>query len=360
MSRSFFALLLVALPAMALAAGGYDYKQLAQDWNSMHCTWCGSTEQTPIDLMATSEMGQYVQMPMEFAPTFDLPTVSQASASNNGHNVNLEFATAPGITLRFPAGSSFTSLNGAYTGTGLADDGTCEEPSLPSKNEYPAADVESATPEEVQGTLLDLHWHVPSEHTVNGKLYAAEGHFVHYVQRADDPDCTYGTDGDLCLAVVGVLYDLVIDSAKTDPGFTSVMDQLMTLPAHGESDTPANATFDFNKFLPTGKDFFHYRGSLTTPGCNENVTWFVMQDPVPIGYSQWAKLHDAIIYDNLGTTNARPPLPLNDRTVKVSNYEAMLNDPCIEKGTGESDSAATLPVATLISAVVTLLAVLLQ
>mmetsp|Transcript_21775 Transcript_21775/g.60527 ORF Transcript_21775/g.60527 Transcript_21775/m.60527 type:complete len:342 (-) Transcript_21775:80-1105(-) len=340
MSRAIVALLLVALPAVALAAE-YDYKLMAEDWKSMECTWCGSVEQTPIDLMAEAEMGSYVQMPMQFAPTFNLPSVTDAFVANNGHNVNLEFATAPGATFRFPKGSTFTSLNGEYTSFGPSDGCTTETPVAVPKSNFPPADMQNSDDEEVeavQGTLLDLHWHVPSEHSVNGKLYAAEAHFVHFVPRPNDPDCTFGPDGDLCLAVIGVFYDLHSDltEQQLDPGFTSVMEQVVALPDENSADTAPNATFNFNEFLPESKEFFHYRGSLTTPGCNENVTWFVMQEPKIMGYSHWAALHDAIIYDHLGNTNARPPLPLNNRTVKVSNYEeatnptppAVINLPC--------------------------------
>lgn len=42
-------------------------------------------------------------------------------------------------------------------------------------------------------TLKQLHWHTPSEHTLNGKRFAAELHMVH--KSADNK-----------IAVVGVLY----------------------------------------------------------------------------------------------------------------------------------------------------------
>lgn len=317
-SISAIAVLLAAIAPVAISAAGYDYKKLAEDWKTMDCTWCGSKEQTPIDLMNPGEIGQYVQMPMQFAPTFQLPTITSVSANNNGHNVNLEFAAAPGATFRYPRGKTFTSLNGPYTGARAGGD------SCPAGSTFDKAAFDNSGEnqvEEVQATLLDLHWHVPAEHSVNGRLYAAEAHFVHFVNRTDDPDCTY--QGSLCLAVIGVFYDLHYDATSEviDPGFSSVMNQLLELPDVVGQETTRKGTFNFNAFLPESKEFFHYRGSLTTPGCNENVTWFVLQQPKIMSFSQWSKLHDAIVYDNLGSTNARPPLPLNSRTVKVSNYE---------------------------------------
>ena len=32
---------------------------------------------------------------------------------------------------------------------------------------------------------------------------------------------------------------------------------------------------DFFKSLPKSNTFYHYKGSRTTPGCDENVEWYV-------------------------------------------------------------------------------------
>ena len=41
--------------------------------------------------------------------------------------------------------------------------------------------------------------------------------------------------------------------------------------------------FDLHSLLPvTNKDFFTYKGSLTTPMCNEQVTWVIFKDHVMI------------------------------------------------------------------------------
>ena len=45
--------------------------------------------------------------------------------------------------------------------------------------------------------------------------------------------------------------------------------------------------FEFDSLLPTDKSkFYRYNGSLTTPTCNEVVTWTVFKDYVEISQAQ--------------------------------------------------------------------------
>jgi carbonic anhydrase len=122
-----------------------------------------------------------------------------------------------------------------------------------------------------------------------------------------------------------VLYNVVTQNSERpiNPGFKEAMELLVNLPANGDSDTKVLASsVDFDKFLPTNRDFWHYRGSMTTPGCNENVTWFVLQEPVNMIWHHYVKMRDAIIYPELGNSNARAPLALNNRQVLASNFQA--------------------------------------
>jgi carbonic anhydrase len=175
--------LLVVVTLVFLSAPGYDYKALAEDWKSSDATWCASTEQTPIDVMRASELSSYDQMPKDFFPNIEFPNLVGAFANHHNNSVTFEFPATLSAMVRYPRGKTFTALGGAYSGTGQTK---------PARSQKFAKGVFDSGgpnfPQGVQATLLDLHWHVPSEHAVNGRIYPAEAHFVHYVQRDSDPD----------------------------------------------------------------------------------------------------------------------------------------------------------------------------
>ena len=66
--------------------------------------------------------------------------------------------------------------------------------------------------------------------------------------------------------------------------------------------------------------FYAYSGSLTTPGCSENVGWSVLSDGGRVSASAVAHFHKVISqfagYAEYGNSN-RPVQPLNDRVVQL-------------------------------------------
>jgi len=134
--------------------------------------------------------------------------------------------------------------------------------------------------------VAQFHFHVPSEHTIEGVAAPLEMHIVH--QAADG-----------ALAVIGVLFDFAEDD---NPFLAEFWDDL---PAEGEIERPGSiniaAAFD-----PAGP-FFAYPGSLTTPPCSEGVSWLVMADHQTVSKEQVA---DFVAILGL---NARPTQPANTR-----------------------------------------------
>mgnify|MGYP002777745055 CR=1 FL=1 len=141
--------------------------------------------------------------------------------------------------------------------------------------------------------LLQMHGHSTSEHTVDGRSYGYELHLVH---QADD----------MTLAVVGIFFESGAEDATVrallanDPG--------------PFLETTCAQEVDLRAVLPERRGFYHYNGSLTTPGCNEGVSWFVMKEARTISDEQVAAYQQTFG----GTTN-RPVKPLGGRTILVSD-----------------------------------------
>lgn len=140
--------------------------------------------------------------------------------------------------------------------------------------------------------LLQFHFHIPSEHELDGELKEMELHLVHQA-----------SDGQL--AVVGVLLVPGAENAALAPVFAN-------LPAQHQDAAPvAGASVDAAGFVPADLTFYRYDGSLTTPPCSEGVKWQVMKNTVAVSQAQI----DAFkaIFEN----DARPVQSLNERTFQL-------------------------------------------
>ncbi|MBK6795067.1 MAG: carbonic anhydrase family protein [Anaerolineales bacterium] len=136
--------------------------------------------------------------------------------------------------------------------------------------------------------VAQFHYHAPSEHAVDGKLFAAELHIVHK-----------SADGNL--AVVGILLD---EGAQND----AYLPFTENLPAKESEATDAGVTINAADLLPAEQTSFRYSGSLTTPPCSEGVNWLLMTTPVEISTEQIEALTS--LFEE---GNNRPVQPLNDR-----------------------------------------------
>ncbi|ATE72424.1 Carbonic anhydrase [Lysobacter capsici AZ78] len=115
-------------------------------------------------------------------------------------------------------------------------------------------------------TLAQFHFHAASEHTLDGKHFPLEGHFVFKAQ-----------DGRL--AVVGVMYDV----GAVNPVAQEVLNDLKPKKKKAK---PAQHEIDIEGLLPKSRGYYHYLGSLTTPPLTENVEWYVMPAPVTMSKKQ--------------------------------------------------------------------------
>lgn len=150
------------------------------------------------------------------------------------------------------------------------------------------AEGSSITLEGRRFSLLQFHFHLPSEHTADGADSPMEVHFVHQAEEGD-------------LAVIGVFMD-VGESHATIQG---VWDAIPRIDGSSSSLTG----LDPSAFLPEGARYFRYAGSLTTPPCSEVVSWVVMAEPIDVSQAQVDAF--AAMYP----MNARPVEPLHRRFI---------------------------------------------
>jgi carbonic anhydrase len=139
--------------------------------------------------------------------------------------------------------------------------------------------------------LVEFHFHKPSEEKISGKGHDMEAHLVHQ-------------DKDGKIAVVAVLLDEGTENALIKTLWSS-------LPQDKGKEHVADAVkISALGLLPQKKDYYTFAGSLTTPPCSENVTWFVLKSPTQVSADQIARFARAY------PMNARPIQPLNSRDIQ--------------------------------------------
>lgn len=136
-------------------------------------------------------------------------------------------------------------------------------------------------------SLLQLHFHAPSENLISGHSYPLEMHLVH-------------SDKDGNLAVIGVM----LEEGKANSEIAKIWNKM---PKSGEIDLEPKIAL--NKLLPDDHAYYRFNGSLTTPPCSEGVTWLVMKNTIQVSSQQLEQFTE--LYDG----NNRPTQPINARPI---------------------------------------------
>ncbi|MGL1888948.1 MAG: carbonic anhydrase family protein [Reichenbachiella sp.] len=140
-------------------------------------------------------------------------------------------------------------------------------------------------------TLLQFHFHTPSEHHVNGIESPMEIHFVHE-----------NAAGHYVVVAVMVEY-----GKERNPFLSHFM---KSLPTHVDEEIRSYEQADPMETFPKDfHNFYTYSGSLTTPPCTEGVTWVVLGQHVVATFDQVEAIHQIIHDDN------RPIQAANKRVV---------------------------------------------
>jgi carbonic anhydrase len=140
--------------------------------------------------------------------------------------------------------------------------------------------------------LKQFHFHHPSEESIHGEVYPMEAHLVHVDAKGN-------------LAVVAI----ILKEGGRNTAIEALWNNLPKQKAKEEShDIWINAT----DLLPDDRGYYTFSGSLTTPPCTENVTWFVLKKLVGVSTEEIQRF--ASIYRN----DVRPTQPLHGRRVLES------------------------------------------
>jgi len=219
-----------------MAHWSYGEEDGPKEWASLDERYFMCEEgmnQSPINITSAIEA--------ELAPLAFAGSVKATTFANNGHSVEAAFA----------GGNTLTVDNKEYS-------------------------------------LKQVHFHSPSENTIDGKSFPLEAHLVH----------ASGSK----LAVVAVMFEV----GEDNPTLNKL---LRNLPENEGDKNQLKSDVSGYELLPASKEYYKFSGSLTTPPCTEGVKWLVLKTPVKISQSQ---LKD---FTTVMPKNNRPVQELNARTI---------------------------------------------
>ncbi|KAL4197072.1 hypothetical protein AMTRI_Chr04g186300 [Amborella trichopoda] len=154
-----------------------------------------------------------------------------------------------------------------------------------------------------QFLLEEFHWHSPSEHTLDGYRYELEMHMVH-------------RSADGRIAVVAVIYKVGLQ----DHFLLKVMDEIDDINDEKGSEEKVGLVNPDHAIDLERESYYRYFGSLTTPSCDEGVTWTVIKEVKTVSKAQLGMLRAAV--EEEFEKNARPIQPLNQRQVYLFKNES--------------------------------------
>uniref|UniRef100_A0A0B7AKW3 Carbonic anhydrase n=2 Tax=Arion vulgaris TaxID=1028688 RepID=A0A0B7AKW3_9EUPU len=165
---------------------------------------------------------------------------------------------------------------------------------------------------------LHFHWgdddDLGSEHLISSTAYPMELHVVHYNTRYPSPAVAVSKpDG---LAVLAFFYEVTDEDNINYSGIARSLESIY-YPGSKVNIQPGR----IRTLLPTTfTQFYRYSGSLTTPSCQESVTWTLFKNTIKISQSQLEGFRGLLdSHKDQLVNNFRPVQPLRKRKV-TSNF----------------------------------------
>lgn len=141
--------------------------------------------------------------------------------------------------------------------------------------------------------LTQLHFHRPSEETIDGKRAPMVLHLMH----------TSATG-----KVVGVA--VLLREGRPNATVQQIWDHMPM--AKGDEHEVPGVAIEPAGMLPPTLGYYSYMGSVTAPPCTEGVQWIVLKTPVEVSPEQIAAFVKLYPHD------VRPVQPLNGRVIHAS------------------------------------------
>jgi len=113
-------------------------------------------------------------------------------------------------------------------------------------------------------SLKQLHFHTPSEHQIDGVTFPMELHIVNLIEPENPEEPPV-------YLVIAILFRM----GETNEFIASFLDKVPLV--EGEEDLEAGQVYLDGLDLDPIPEYFHYRGSLTTPPHTETVDWLVLK-----------------------------------------------------------------------------------
>ncbi|EDV42041.2 uncharacterized protein Dana_GF17777 [Drosophila ananassae] len=289
-SPSVFHKLLLLLP-LAYQHTSNDAEKHVTHWNyELHGENWGGTcssgvRQSPLQLAVQKSL--IVPLPRILFGNYDVKLRAPLTLENNGHSAHMDIPETLNGKRPFITGGL---LNGRFIAEGF-----------------------------------HFHWgsinQRGSEHSINKQRFDVEMHIVHRNARYSDlTEAVKHKDG---VAVLGVMFKVVKSPNRFFPGINKVLSELPKITNYKQKATiPGSISLGQMLGDLNPRDFFTYRGSLTTPECEEAVTWTVFSHVLPISLSlvtKFWRLRDSEghkLINNFRFTQPRNGRPVYYRTGK--------------------------------------------
>lgn len=147
--------------------------------------------------------------------------------------------------------------------------------------------------------LLQVHFHTPSEHHVDGVTFPMEMHIVNRRLETEGVVPRY------------VVIAMLVKMGRSNDFIDGFVDMTPVAPEGAVAFDPSTVYLSDGFDMAATHQYFHYKGSLTTPPYTETVDWLVRED------IQEASAEQIVCINVIEGDNARTLQNLGERSIAL-------------------------------------------